>query len=388
MKRYLTTLLIALHFCAFGQNFDELMEKRQLSCSDVSYKSTKLFEEYYQNNDIDLAKKLLNYWEEKCEVSEPLLRAKILIAIHENRFFEGLLTDNGIIYILKYKDRMKIIEENQQKFYEYYQDYYDFVPVGKDFDTFTRKAFAELKKNFSSETTEYLLCDFYGGNDKDIFEKLQTNTYESSFLAKEYKARVNHYLELPEFHMSLLTGAWIPTGSLSVLGTHPELGFQMGWKKKKMNYDMVMSFRFLKSANEYMARRDKLEPFIPTKHFFSGHIGMEIGREIYAKGKNEIQIVGGLAFDGFDALKEDKKAGLKNASASSYNFNFGIAYRYYFKNNTYLGLRVKYNIVDYTLSKVVDFTGNPISLQLSIGWLENLIRKDALKSLEFKNRRL
>ena len=115
---------------------------------------------------------------------------------------------------------------------------------------------------------------------------------------------------------------------------------------------------------------------------------MEIGREIYAKGKNEIQIVGGLAFDGFDALKEDKKAGLKNASASSYNFNFGIAYRYYFKNNTYLGLRVKYNIVDYTLSKVVDFTGNPISLQLSIGWLENLIRKDALKSLEFKNRRL
>ena len=60
MKRYLTTLLIALHFCAFGQNFDELMEKRQLSCSDVSYNSTKLFEEYYQNNDIDLAKKLLN----------------------------------------------------------------------------------------------------------------------------------------------------------------------------------------------------------------------------------------------------------------------------------------------------------------------------------------
>ena len=178
MKRYLTTLLIALHFCAFGQNFDELMEKRQLSCSDVSYNSTKLFEEYYQNNDIDLAKKLLNYWEEKCEVSEPLLRAKILIAIHENRFFEGLLTDNGIIYILKYKDRMKIIEENQQKFYEYYQDYYDFVPVARILIRSPEKHLPSLKKtsavrqrNISYATFMVGTTKIYSRNCKQILTK-------------------------------------------------------------------------------------------------------------------------------------------------------------------------------------------------------------------------
>ncbi|GIM50531.1 hypothetical protein [Capnocytophaga stomatis] len=387
MKKYITLLIFISSLSLFSQNFDELMEKRQLSCSDVSYNSTSLFEEYYNNNNLESAKRLLEYWEGKCGLTEPLQRAKLLLSIYENRFFEGLLTDRAIYYIISYQNRMQLIEEKKEYLYENYASYYDYVPIGKDFDKFTQKEFEKLKEKFKTESTEYLLCDFYSGNHNNIFEKLQENTYETSFLVKEYKERVSEFIDLPEAHLSILTGAWIPTGKLNVLGTHPELGFQLGLKNKKMNYDFVMSIRFLKSANEYMAKRDKEEDYIPTRHFFGGHIGAEVGRDIYRKGNNEIQIVSGLAFDGFDALKKDEEAGLKSASTTSYNINFGIAYRYYFKNNAYLGLRIKYNIVDYTLNKVVNLTGNPISLQLSIGWLENQRKKSALETLQYKKRR-
>ncbi|MBK7174449.1 MAG: hypothetical protein IPH84_14740 [Bacteroidales bacterium] len=58
---------------------------------------------------------------------------------------------------------------------------------------------------------------------------------------------------------------------------------------------------------------------------------------------------------------------MKSASAATYNINAGVGYRYYLKDNLYLGIRAKYNFVDYTLNHVVDFTGNPITIQFIVG---------------------
>jgi hypothetical protein len=80
-------------------------------------------------------------------------------------------------------------------------------------------------------------------------------------------------------------------------------------------------------------------------------------------------LLGGLAWDGWDALEEDKTGGLRAETVSSYNFNFGLGYRRYLKKTTYIGLRAKYNIVNYTLNKIVDFTGNPVSITFVVGGL-------------------
>lgn len=96
--------------------------------------------------------------------------------------------------------------------------------------------------------------------------------------------------------------------------------------------------------------------------------------------------MGGIAFDGFDVLEEDLDSGLKSASAASLNLNLGVGYRYYLKNNGYLGLRVKYHFVDYASNHVVDFTGNPITIQFVIGGLTNDYRKRNLNALKYNKK--
>ena len=82
-------------------------------------------------------------------------------------------------------------------------------------------------------------------------------------------------------------------------------------------------------------------------------------------------------------MKEDKNNDLDSETTWTYNFSFGLGYRYYVSDTFYLGLRGKYNVVDYTLNDVVDFTGNPITIQFIIGGLSNIVRTNNLKSLQY-----
>lgn len=272
--------------------------------------------------------------------------------------------------------------------YDNYKTYYGFIPPGQEFDRYTQELAKSLLKKYEPNEIEYLLAEFYGVNSDTIFAKIQTNDFGNSTLTKEYDKAVEKYVNMAEVHLSLVTGVWIPTGELKFIGNHPELGFQIGAKKKKMNYDLIMAFRFLDSPNYYFARRTKSGDTVElTNHFFGGHIGADIGRDIYSRNGHELQLTGGIAVDGFDALEEDIDNDLESASTWTYDISLGLCYRYYITNKFYLGLRAKYNIVDYSLNNVVDFTGNPITIQFIIGGVDNPYRNDNLKSLKYKLRR-
>jgi hypothetical protein len=280
-----------------------------------------------------------------------------------------------------------MIKHNNFYHYDGYKSYYGFIPAGQEFDNFTRKEFENLKSEYDADKIEYLWCEFYSDNCDTIFPKLQSKRYETNSLNKEYDKAVEESLNMSEIHLAWITGIWIPTGRLKTLGIHPDFGFQMGSKHKKMNYDFTMTLKFGSSPNEYYARRTESSNLEATKHFFGGYIGFDVGRDIYTFKKHELQVIGGIAFDGFDALKENKDMDLKAASVGSYNFNMGIGYRYYINNGLYLGLKAKYNVVDYTLSNVIDFTGNTISIQFIIGGLANEIKNNNLKALKYKYRK-
>ena len=137
-----------------------------------------------------------------------------------------------------------------------------------------------------------------------------------------------------------------------------------------MSYDITMCFRFLNSPQSYSVKRARSNNVVETtNHFFGGYIGIDVGRDLYTKSKNEVQLLGGFAYDGWDALKEGKTRNLRGETVSAYNFNLGLGYRRYLNNTTYIGLRAKYNMVNYTLNDVVDFTGNPVSITFVIGGL-------------------
>ncbi len=387
MKKIILLTMLCLSINAFAQDFDKLLTKKQYDCEDISYNSALLFEQYFTESKLDSAKSLLTYWESKCGLREPVLRAKLLLAINDNEFENLLLPEKSLNYIFNYQNRMDMAKYNNPHLYDNYKSYYGYIPINQEYDNFTKRTFENLKLNYDSADMEYLLCEFYSINHDTIFSKIQTGEYDDSPISKEYKQITNEYLKQPEFHASLILGAWIPTGGITKLGTHPEIGYQIGFKQRKFNYDLTMSFKFLNSANDYYARRGALEELELTNNFFGGHIGFDLGYDIYAKNGNEIQLTGGIAYDGFDALEQDEELDLKSATVSSYNFSLGFSYRFYITNQTYIGLRAKYNIVDYTLNEIVDFTGNPITVQLLIGNVSNYFRNNNLKSLKYPLRR-
>lgn len=381
-------LAISFSFVSISQDYDEQMINRQIDCSDISNNSAAYFMRYMHDYKLDSAENILNYWRRRCGLKEPLHRARIIHALERGSYADSLLTSYIIDYIFIYQDRQMIIEQSAFHVYDQYQTYFGYIPPGESFDNFTQLKAMKLKERYAPHSTEHLLCEFYGNNSDTIFDRLQSGDYNTSQLYRDYEREINKYKDKSEFHISLITGVWIPTGELKAVGIHPELGFQMGAKYKKMNYDFVLVMKFVKSPEPYYARdKNQNDSLVLTDHFLGGHIGVDVGRDIFVRKGHEIQITGGLAYDGFDVIESDEDQDIKSSSASSYNISIGLGYRYYLTNSFYLGIRSKYNIVDYTLNGVVDYSGNPVTIQFIIGGVSNKRKENSLKALNYKGLR-
>jgi len=359
-----------------------------IDCADIAHNGSLNFIKYMSVSETNAAKHLLHYWEDKCGMREPIFRARILLALTTGEFCDSLLTETSLNHIFNYQSRMDMIKTASYYLYDDHKSYYGYIPPGEEFDNFTRQMAFELKTYYDKESIEYVLAEFYSDNYEAILSKLQSKNLEDCLLAGKYYEAVNQYRKMPEFHFSLLAGIWIPTGELAKIGVHPELGLQLGWKRKRINYDFTFAIKFAKAANKYYARRDaKSDEWELTNRFLGGYIGFEVGGDLLARKGHELQAVCGAGYDGFAVLKEKKGDNLKASATASFNLNFGLAYRYYISNDFYVGARVKYNIVDYTLSKVIDFTGNPVIVQFSAGILLNSAKEANLRAWGYKLRK-
>lgn len=370
---------------SWGQDFDKLL-KGKVHCQGISYNSAEYYVRYMQQNQTDSIVPLLNYWEQKCGEREPIYRAKMLLALKQGKFSEDFLGSGALQNLFNYRNRQDIINSADFYAYDTFQSAYGFIPPGQNFDRYTKALAQELKSRYDETSIEYLFAEFYGGETDAIFSKIQQNDYgyKESPLVKEYYKTVALYRKMLEWHMAFFSGIWMPTGELSILGNHPEIGIQFGVKSGKMNYDLTMSFKFIQAKNDYYAIRKGGDgkPELTDK-FFGGYFGLDVGRDIYAKNRHEIQAIGGIAYDGFDTFEKDKdKDEKRSTSTSSYNFNLGLGYRYYVTDSFYLGLRAKYNVVDYTSNNVIDYKGNHITVSVVVGNLNNAFRNKNLKALK------
>jgi hypothetical protein len=69
---------------------EKLMTKRAINCADILYNSSLLIPTYFHDGKIDSMRLVMKYWEDRCGLAEPLLRAKILLAIRDGNFEESL----------------------------------------------------------------------------------------------------------------------------------------------------------------------------------------------------------------------------------------------------------------------------------------------------------
>ena len=392
MNKTVYTALLAFFLfptALISQDIEDLiLEKRQPTCSEIAQTSADLFAQNMAKLDLDSANLVLDYWESKCGLTEPVFRSKILVSILSSYGLEAYLNEDLFTYLENYQDRLDIDSTNFQGFIMDQSIFlFGYVAPDSYFDQILTIKFQELANRLIPATNEYFLAKFYAGDTQNLFKEINQRNFSGTEFSKLYWNQVENVQGTTEGHLAWLTGLWLPTGELETLGPHPDLGFLLGWKKKKWNYDFILSFKFLQAQNEYFARRKSTNTIEPTRHFFGGQIGFEVGRDILAHRSHELQLIAGIALDGFDALQEEEDQNLEAQSIITYNLNGGIGYRYYTNGNFYLGLRAKYNLVDYTINNVVDLTGNAITIQFVIGGVNNVFKSRRLKNLGVRHRR-
>ena len=242
-------------------------------------------------------------------------------------------------------------------------------------------------KGYSPGMIEYDLAEFYGPDPDRLFPRVQRGTYSDSLFQERYSAAIAPYLKSGEVHFAAILGLWSPTGELSKLGMHPEVGFRMGGKKGRLNYDVTFGFRFLSTPEPYSARRiDAADTLEPTSYFFGVHGSLDFGYDLVTSGANEIQVAGGVGYDGFDAFETNVDDKDQETTAGSLDLSAGIAYRRYLTSWSYLAMECKYHFVNYARDNVVDMEGQAITVRLIYGGLMNMSKRQPVKLLQYRLR--
>lgn len=354
---------------------ETLLSKHHVTCVDVTINSKTLIPEFYNSDNIDTVKSIMQYWEEKCGVCEELIRLKILLAIEADTFDEKMYSNLPIfnyIYLFKHKN-------------EYYQMYhYDNTQI-PSFEKFTKNLAERLSTKSNLKLEEKFFTSLYAMNSNgNQFELLNDSTFQHSNLKKQYDSLVKYYTKKSQFHTSIFSGIWLPSKNLKVLGNHPLLGTHIGFEKGRFCYDLTLEFRFLKSANPYWVEKDNI--VYKTQHYFGGLAGIDIGYSLLNQNKNQLLISFGIAYEGFDALTNVNGNGVEETikSINTLNLNPGVSFRRFYWGRNYLGIDIRYNFVDYKNYNGTNLSGNAMSIRFKYGIMSNKLREFGLKQLEYK----
>ncbi|WP_116125506.1 hypothetical protein [Lewinella sp. IMCC34183] len=348
-------------------------------CTTGAYVLSEAFREAYVSGDLDSARVVLQRWGELCGLREVTNRASLLMGLRSNDVFDIDYLAQQLTFLFEYRQRWQLAENGTTYAYDYNRPGYGFLPIGGAYDRFTRTAFDGLGRTGNAQFD--FLARAYGTEEAPGIAELGGEEFAGTALQETFLNYRDRALSLPEAHLAGMVGLWIPLGDAALLGNHPEIGFAVGWKKGRLNYDMQILFRFLKSADTYLARRGRDGATEETDKFFGGHLGVTVGYDIWRHRTHEVQVIGGLGGDGFDALNETDD--LDAASVISYAGVTGLGYRKYLTPTSYLGLSLKAHFVDYRLNGIVDFNGVPLSLTVAYGSVNNPQRQLILDQLGY-----
>lgn len=380
LHRFVLALAVASPWGAAGlvaqTDIDALLLRPVVNCQDIAVNALDIFQGNVMRGQMDSARTVLDQWHRKCPETEAWQRSHVLELLARPALVDTALSDDIISYlaIYRYLDGIPVTELSKQ------------APQVASYLGFTKAWSTGLLQNFSPGMVEHGLAEFYGTDANLLFPAIQRGEYAGTKLRTKYFEALGRVVHLPEVHFAISMGAWVPTGELDVLGMHPELGFQIGSKYRKMNYDLALGFRFAPSAEPYLARRKNADYLETTSHFFGGHVGIDVGRDVFNFGPNEIQVLAGIGYDGFDTFKSKPGHELESGTAGSFDLSTGVGYRRYLNSWNYLGVEGIYHWVNYANSHSVDLNGRPFVIRLVYGSLGNIPKKQQLGYLQYKLR--
>jgi hypothetical protein len=380
MRRLLYTVyfLLGIVFQANAQQTEGLEERvHNPTCPNIMFNSTRLLPVYFSRNQPDTIQHILQYWQDECGLSEPLVRARLLFSIWGDSLNEQSYDDDIINYLLLY---MKNHRESSRT-----DHYIPSDPIADSFGIFTEYFAREILRRKPCTPVDSFFTGFYANIESHPFSPLKDSTFNGTFLQYAYKNEVKKFRERPDGHLAFLAGGWIPVGEVSVLGPHPLLGLQGGYKLHHMFFNASIYFKFLDAPDTF--RVEYQDSAWLTKHVFGSFFGIDVGYQLFRKNQHELYLTAGLAYDGLELLNVDNTPDNPNdqkitRNIGSMNINTGLSYRYYTSRKSFVGVEARFNFVDYVNKGGTDLAGNTITIALVYSFTGNKNKYQRLRDLD------
>ncbi len=335
-------------------------------CSEIQYASMQLIPLYYQDENIDTANYLLDYWAKKCGTDETIFRTRILWAIDSGTFSDTLFGDEVIQYLDVYQWLYNDTTGNALQSYYYYTPEYELLKWYQSFtDSITSRAL-----NYSDlSAEEAFFVRYYHHPVDSMFLLLTTREYSGTKLKKIFDTPILGELPVWIEHQAGIVGIWIPGDKLSIVGIHPCFGYELGFQKNKMIFNLGAELSIGKSKNKYqVAFNDQIHN---SDNFMELSIHADLGRQIIQYRRFEFDVFGSASYEALEVLNlNDGTISNENAQSKfihSPGLGFGAAYIYYLNKGRYIGIKGRYNLLNFNNSGGTNLRGNALMITTEYG---------------------
>jgi hypothetical protein len=369
---------------------EQMMTRRALRPEDVRLNVVSMIPRLHREHKQDTIEALINYYEKRYSTISSVVYYEMLTSIKNRTFREELKNlavydesswnklsdrqfyeDNIITYLWWYKQGCMIrstpgyASESRIA----YAEYFDFL---RDL------AVQEMEIPGLSSVEQWLLVYFSTPADT-LFSVLNKAEYNGTALQRAWEKYSKTHGMHTAWDIGITAGAFIPSGNLNVLGVHPALGLILGGRISKITIDANISFRFLKTPNRYTVRTD--QGLLSTNYYLGGYIGLDGGYELMRRKNKAVEVLAGIAYDGFDTSPGNNNNSSGNntsnstPSINSVSLNFGFGYRLFFRehhtikgvSHPYMAVQAKYNILNYANPDGTDLSGNAFTIGIILG---------------------
>jgi hypothetical protein len=342
-----------------------------------------LLPELLANTQWDQMRNFLENWKNAPGASEEIIFSiEALMTIESQNSSPARLPCDLLFYLDDYARELNNLDAQPEKFRYYIR--LDFIhsydattDVAKTL-RFTRSWAQRMLATRKLDDMELFLCQVFAGKIDNPGHYYAQNKKSYPAIAKiQDNLRTDndwYFTERrnrPTGTASVLVGWWFPTGRLkNVLGSHPSVGVQLGGRNKLNEYDITWTFRFIHPTPQdyHFVRNDSL---FTSSYYDGGYVGFEYTRYLLSRKRFEFGYTTGIGYDYFSVIDgfhgSNPDISMNPINVGSFNWNNGLRFKYFLRRNGFLGLTVKYNLINYANQGGTDLGGNAFTVDLSYG---------------------
>lgn len=354
-------LAIVCMIPVFAQHdpMDTLITRRNIFPPDVALNISYLIPEHHAKGNADTVKLLMAYWERHCGMSEELMRCRILFAIEDGSYSEQVYRNTDIIQLLRdYEQHIPVYGNIKVMWSTSFESQYR-EQYGQRLNIFTAQLANRLLESKERPAEETFFLTVYANRCAYIAECMEQPSYGGTYIRKLYGIANPKPKPVRLLHWDVTAGAWIPDGSLALLGVHPNIGFRMGANRKKWTTDFSLHVSFAESPNTYTVEFEN--ELYDTNDFARVYLGLDLAYELLRLGRHSLSLAGGAGFDGIQCLNFGDDGDEETPDTKwiiTLSRNIGLVYKFYYKDRRYIGIEGKFNGVNYANTNGTSLYGN------------------------------